>query len=209
MLNKRFPETIPCKFVFNGDLQEELLLSVDADTLLVDSSKIKPGMNRAEFECAMPDNDTLKLVRDEFVDAPNVLLLSSYKMDSYTQDWGEPQMNKSVERGVITLDKESFRYGIGSHASSRIVFKLPRSYEMFHAVVGLDDESACGDGAYFVVKGDGKNLYRSSRLYSSQKETVNVNVSGVRELELQLDMGGDNRDCDHGDWANAWLEAAK
>lgn len=209
VLNKRFPETIPCKFVFNGDLQEELLLSVDADTLLVDSSKIKPGMNRAEFECAMPDNDTLKLVRDEFVDAPNVLLLSSYKMDSYTQDWGEPQMNKSVERGVITLDKESFRYGIGSHASSRIVFKLPRSYEMFHAVVGLDDESACGDGAYFVVKGDGKNLYRSSRLYSSQKETVNVNVSGVRELELQLDMGGDNRDCDHGDWANAWLEAAK
>lgn len=205
ILNKRFPETIPCKFTMNGEVQEDLLVSLESDTVLVDSTKILPGMNRAEFECLMPDNDTLKPVRDFFVEDPSALLLSSVKMAKFTQDWGEPQMNQTVEHGKITLDKESFRYGIGSHASSRIVYKLPGNYKMFHAVVGLDDESACGDGAIFIVNGDGKNLFRSGRLYSTQKETVNVDVNGIRELELQLDQGGDNKDCDHGDWANAWL----
>ncbi|MCQ2123765.1 MAG: NPCBM/NEW2 domain-containing protein [Fibrobacter sp.] len=209
VLNKRFPETIPCKFYLNDELQNDMLMSVDADTLLVDSSKIKPGMNRGIFECVMPDNDTLKLKREEFVVAPNVLLLSDAKIHSFTQDWGQPQMNETVEHGKITLDKETFRYGIGSHASSRIVYKLPRSFDTFHAVIGLDDESACGDGAYFIVRGDGNNIYRSNRMYSTQKETIRVDVSGVRELELILDQGGKDRDCDHGDWAAAWLEAAK
>lgn len=209
VLNKRFPETISCKFVLNGELQEELLVSSNSDTLLVDSSKVRAGMNRADFECVMPDNDTLNLKRDEFIESPEVLLLSNFKMDSYTQDWGQPQMNESVEHGTLTLDKENFRYGIGSHANSRIVYTLPRVYDKFHAVVGLDDESACGDGAYFIVRGDGREVYRSSRLYSSQKEVVEADVSGARTLELVLDFGGKDRDCDHGDWANAWLEAAK
>lgn len=209
ILNKRFPETIPCKFLFNGELQEEMLVSQSSDTLLLDSTKIKPGMNRAEFECSMPDNDTLMLRKDLFVEGSNVLLLSNFKIHSFVQDWGQPQMNETVEHGKITLDKETFRYGIGSHASSRITYRLPRTFDKLHAVIGLDDESACGDGAYFIVRGDGNDLYRSNRLYSTQKETISVDVGGVRELELILDQGGKDRDCDHGDWANAWLEAAK
>lgn len=209
ILGKRFPETIPCKFVFNGELQEELLVSQESDTLLLDSTKIKPGMNRAEFECAMPDNDTLRQRRDLFVEGPNVLLLSNYKIHRFNQDWGQPQMNETVEHGKITLDKESFRYGIGSHASSNIVYKLPKNFDKFHAVIGLDDESACGDGVYFAVRGDGNNLYRSDRMYSTQKTSIDIDISGIRELELILDQGGKDRDCDHGDWANAWLEATK
>ncbi len=205
VLNKRFPETISCKYTLNGEFQEDLLVSLESDTVLVDSSKIVSGMNRASFECPMPDGDTLTPNKDFFVNGPDVLLLSETRISSFSQDWGQPQMNSTVEHGRITLDKEVFRYGIGSHASSRILYKLSANYKKLHAVIGLDDESACGDGVYFVVKGDGSVLYRSSRMYSSQKESINVDVSGVRELELQIDQGGDDRDCDHGDWANAWL----
>ncbi|MCF0224836.1 MAG: NPCBM/NEW2 domain-containing protein [Fibrobacter sp.] len=208
ILSKRFPETIPCKFVFNGELQEDILISRPVDTIFVDSSKIVPGMNRGNLECSMPDNDTLTYLRDAFVEAPSVLLLSNYKMDSFTQDWGAPQMNETVEHGRITLDKEPFRYGIGSHANSNIRYRLPRNYEKFHAVVGLDDESACGDGVNFVVKGDGKVLFRSARLYSTQKTEVHADINGVSILELVIEMGSE-KDCDHGDWANAWLEASR
>ena len=208
ILSKRFPETIPCKFVFNGELQEDILISRPVDTIFVDSSQIVPGMNRGNLECSMPDNDTLTYLRDAFVEAPSVLLLSNYKMDSFTQDWGAPQMNETVEHGRITLDKEPFRYGIGSHANSNIRYRLPRNYEKFHAVVGLDDESACGDGVNFVVKGDGKVLFRSARLYSTQKTEVHADINGVSILELVIEMGSE-KDCDHGDWANAWLEASR
>ena len=124
--------------------------------------------------------------------------------------WGQPQMNTTVEHRKLTLDKEVFRYGIGSHAPAFIRYSLPRSYSTLHATVGLDDESACGDGASFIVMGDNRELFRSKRLYSTEKQNINVDVSGVKVLELRLDEGDKkDKDCDHGDWANVWLEAAR
>lgn len=206
VVNKMFPEAITCQFSLNGELQEDLVITQKSDTVLIDSAKAKPGMNRASLECLMPDNDTLLVLKDFFIESPKVLLLSTLKIDSYSQDWGAPQINESVEHHRLTLDKETFRYGIGSHANSNIIYKLPMQYAVLHGVVGLDDESACGDGASFVVVGDGRELFRSKRLYSTEKQAIDVDINGVRELKLQIDMGG-NKDCDHGDWANIWLEA--
>jgi hypothetical protein len=208
IVNKRFPETITYSYSLNGELQEELMLSLPSDTLLLDSTKIKAGMNRVTFECVMPDADTLKLVKDFFVKSPEVLLLSELKMESFEQAWGQPQKNASVEHHKITIDKEIFRYGIGSHAPSFMKFQLPRAFDTFYATIGLDDESVGGDGVSFIVLGDDRELFRSKRMYSTEKQRISVDVSGVRILELRLDEGDKHdKDYDHGDWANAWLEA--
>ena len=210
VVNKRFPETITCNYMLNGELQEELMLSQESDTLSLDSTKIFAGMNRAAFECLMPDADTLRLVKDFFVETPEVKLLSAMEMSAFDQAWGNPQKNESVEHRKLTIDKEVFRYGIGSHAPSFIRYNLPRSYATLHVTIGLDDESACGDGAAFIVIGDGRELFRSKRMYPTEKQSVDIGVSGVNVLELRLDEGDKkDKDCDHGDWANAWLEATR
>ena len=210
VVNKRFPEAITCNYTLNGELQEEMVLSQNSDTLSLDSTKVLPGMNRVDFECLLPDSDTLRLKKEFFVEAPSVLLLSNLKMDSYSQDWGSPQKDESVERHKLMLDGEVFRYGIGSHADSRIVYRLPSAYAKFHVTIGLDDESACGDGASFIVLGEGSEIFRSKRMYSTEKQTLELDVTGVRLLELRVDQGdARNKDCDHGNWANAWLEAAR
>ena len=206
VLDKRFSESIACDYTLNDEKQGEVLLSVDSDTLILDSAKIRAGMNRAVFSCSMPDADTVTVYRDFFVPSEKVSLLTSIKMGRFSQEWGDPQVNETVEHHKITLDGEPFRFGIGSHANSDIEYNLPRSYDVFHAVIGLDDESACGDGAYFVVLGDGRELMRSKKLYSMEKQAVDVDVKGVSRLNLRIEMG-ENKDCDHGDWANAWLEA--
>ena len=206
VLNKRFPESIACDYSLNGEKQGEMLVTVPSDSLRMDSTKIHPGMNRAMFVCSMPDGDTSVVYRDFFRESDNVVLLSSLKMNRFSQEWGDPQMNESVEHHTLTLDGEPFRYGIGSHANSSIDFTLPRAYDVLHVVIGLDDESACGDGVYFIVSGDGRELMRSKRLYSMEKQSVDVDVKGVRQLNLSIDMAGE-KNCDHGDWANAWLEA--
>ena len=154
----------------------------------------------------MPDADTLTLHKDLFVAGEGVALVSEMPMKSYRQDWGEPQKDQTVEHNGITLDKESFRYGIGSHADAVLEYDIAGRFSTLHGVIGLDDESACGDGAFFVVKGDGRELFRSNKMYSTQKQIIEVDVSGVQNLQLVLEQGG-NKDCDHGDWANAWLEA--
>lgn len=208
VVNKMFPEAITCQYSLNGELQEDLVVTHASDTLLLDSLKTKFGMNRVLLECLMPDNDTMRVVKDFFVEDSSVLLLSALRMVRYSQDWGSPQLNESVEHHRLTLDKETFRYGIGSHANSSILFELPNRYKILHAVIGLDDESACGDGASFIVKGDGRELFRSKRLYSTEKQPIDVDVDGARSIELLIDKG-ENMDCDHGDWANVWLENFK
>lgn len=210
VVSKHFPEAITCNYTLNGELQEDLMLSQEADTLQLDSSGIMAGLNKVVFECLLPDGDSLRLKKEFFVRTPEVLLLSDQKIDSYEQAWGVPQLNQTVEHGKITLDKEVFRYGIGSHAPALIRYKLPRTYATLHVTFGLDDESACGDGAYFIVVGDDRELFRSKRMYSTEKQSADVDVSGVNTLELRLDEGDKkDKDCDHGDWANAWLEAAR
>ncbi len=205
MVNKGFPEGLSCNLALNGELQEDRLITQEVDTLTLDSAKVRVGLNRAEITCLLPD-DTLQVHKDFFVDSENVLLLSALKMDGYSQDWGEPRVNESVEHHRLSLDGMSFRYGFGSHANSVIRFTLPRKYDVLHGTIGLDDESACGDGASFIVVGDGRELFRSKRMYSLQRQSIDVELGDTRILELRLDMGGD-KDCDHGDWANVWLEA--
>ena len=205
-ISKRFPESINCSYVLNSEMQGELLVSSEADTLVLDSAKIRYGLNRAEIACAMPDDDTMQVYRDFFVEGEKVALLSALKMGDYTQDWGSPQVDKTVEQHTLTLDGVPYRYGIGSHANSSINFTLPRGFDILHAVVGLDDESACGDGAHFAVYADGREVVRTKRLYSMEKQALDVDISGAHNIQLRIEMGED-KDCDHGDWANAWLEA--
>ena len=205
-ISKRFPESINCSYVLNSEMQGELLVSSEADTLVLDSAKIRYGLNRAEIACAMPDDDTMQVYRDFFVEGEKVALLSTLKMGDYTQDWGSPQVDKTVEQHTLTLDGVPYRYGIGSHANSSINFTLPRGFDILHAVVGLDDESACGDGAHFAVYADGREVVRTKRLYSMEKQALDVDISGAHNIQLRIEMGED-KDCDHGDWANAWLEA--
>ncbi len=205
-LHKNFAEAVACSYSINGKPEKEKVVSETQDSLVLDSTDFAVGMNRLEMRCLMPDADTLTLHKDLFVAGEGVALVSEMPMKSYRQDWGEPQKDQTVEHNGITLDKESFRYGIGSHADAVLEYDIAGRFSTLHGVIGLDDESACGDGAFFVVKGDDRELFRSNKMYSTQKQIIEVDVSGVQNLQLVLEQGG-NKDCDHGDWANAWLEA--
>ena len=205
-LSKNFSEAIACYYTVNGGNQKDKVVSDARDSIVLDSLDLRVGLNRLKMWCLMPDEDTLNLYRDLFVEGETVALVSKLPMRSFRQDWGSPQVNQTVDRNAITLDREVFRYGIGSHADASLEYDISKKYNILRGVIGLDDESACGDGAYFVVKGDGRELFRSGKLYSTQKQDIEVDVAGVQLLQLALEQGG-NKDCDHGDWANIWLEA--
>ncbi|SHK69421.1 NPCBM/NEW2 domain-containing protein [Fibrobacter intestinalis] len=204
-LSKNFPESVAYHVWRGNDLLTEGVLDSSPDSLTI--SDLPAGLSRYSFAFYVPD-DTVRIIRDAFVDADDVALLSTLPMVEFEQDWGEPQMDESVEHHTLRINGESFRFGIGSHANSRLLFSLPKDFEMLHAVVGLDDESACGDGAEFAVWTDGKPVWRSRRIYSGESLPIQVKIRGVRSLELRLDRGGD-KNCDHGDWANAWLSGGK
>jgi len=164
----------------------------------------KPGMHYAVL-IAFPKGDTVKKEAQFFIRSAENRLLQDTRPNSWSQEWGEPKMGKSVENNAMRIDGRVFEFGVGSHAGSKLAWNLNGAYKKFYSYIGLDDESACGNGAIWVVKGDGNQLYRSKVLVSRNIDSLSVDISGVNVLELETLDNGD-KDCDHANWAGAWMD---
>lgn len=74
--------------------------------------------------------------------------------------------------------------------------------------VGIaDTESSIGSGSVrFVIKGDGKELWKSKKLKGGAKAVpINVSVKGIKILELTVEDAGDGVSGDHAVWVDASL----
>jgi hypothetical protein len=162
-----------------------------------------PGLHHAVL-MAFPESDTVKKEAQFFIRFENYRLLQDAMPNNWTQSWGEPKMGKSVENNAMRIDGRVFEFGVGTHAPSKLIWNLNGVYKKFYSFIGLDDESACGNGVIWVVNGDGKPLYRSKVLTSHEIDSLTVDISGVNVLELETLDNGD-KDCDHANWAGAWM----
>ncbi len=128
---------------------------------------------------------------------------------------GPIEIDKSNGEGAVgdgrtlTLNGVTFAKGIGTHASSEIIYNLTANqYSIFKAKIGIDDEvpdGNCGSVVFKVYK-DNVEAYTSPTLIpSSATIEVNIDISNTSQLKLIVDKADDNNFCDHGDWADAKL----
>ena len=99
---------------------------------------------------------------------------------------------------------ETFDRGIGTHPRTVLAYDLGGKYRRFEAVVGLDAESGRGGQAVVRILLDGKDATPVGlrRLVSGPAVPVRLDVTGAKELVLEVDFGpaGDVRaDVDWGD----------
>jgi hypothetical protein len=66
------------------------------------------------------------------------LKLTELDWHSASTDYREVLKNKNVKGQPLRLDSRPLKWGIGTHAKSRIVFLLPEGYTRFKATVGPD-----------------------------------------------------------------------
>ncbi len=145
--------------------------------------------------------------------------ISDIPAESITQGWEgmTPGINASIAGGGrgIMVNGVAYKKGLGLHADSEAVYNLDGNYFRFTAVIGIDDEvnsenpDGSRDGATFRVystdsEGEDKLLYEKHIAAPGTAQTVDVNVSGVKLLRLETDMGANNTQ-DHTDWADAKL----
>jgi hypothetical protein len=74
--------------------------------------------------------------------------------------------------------------------------------------VGIaNTESSIGVGSVrFIIKGDGKELWKSKKIESGAKAvSVDISVKGIKILELSVEDAGDGVSGDHAVWAEAKL----
>jgi alpha-galactosidase len=107
----------------------------------------------------------------------------------------------------IRLRGAAYDKGLGVHGPSLIRYRLGRACSRFAADVGIDDDQAGQGSAQFEVWADGERLFQSGVLTgTSPTRSVNIDVSGRRELRLFVGTGGDGDGHDHAVWAGARLE---
>lgn len=197
-------DSIHVQIELNLKPYDEFSFNAKTDTLHLDLEKFQDGMNEICF-VFIAKGDSTVIFRDYFQETPSAVLLTSIPVRRASQDWGSLQIGRSVENNKMRIDSRAYRYGLGTHAASRVAYDLNGNYETLFAVIGLDDESSCGDGAYFRILGDDRELFSSKMIFSLEKESVEVSLQGVNRLEL-ITLGGSNIDCDHTNWVNIWLK---
>lgn len=102
--------------------------------------------------------------------------------------------------GLLTCGGKVFAHGFYAHAPAKHVWNLDGTWKHLKGFAGLADGN---DGSVkFLIEGDGRVLWKSDLVKTSRPLPYALDLSGIRQLTLRTDDGGDTN---RADWA-LWIE---
>ncbi len=127
--------------------------------------------------------------------------LSEQNALSYAQDWGEMGRNVSVEGKPLSLNGKYYEKGLGVHAESEVVYRIPKGTNYFFSYYGLDKEGIEGKVSFSVWLDD-TLAFNSGPLRYRESGEIFVDLKNAKLIKLRVDPVGDNHH-DHANWAMA------
>lgn len=121
--------------------------------------------------------------------------LSDAEWKSAQVGWAKPARNQYYNGGwirdgvCIELGRRFHPKALYAHAPARHVFDLEGKWKRFTATVGLQKGVSSNGSGVFVLKGDGKELKRTLVLRGEVTARLDVDVTGIRRLELITESG--------------------
>jgi alpha-galactosidase len=137
--------------------------------------------------------------------------LDELNLATAAQGWGDPQKNKAVGGGHLTIGGKQFARGFGTHSVSELHVNLAGGAQNFSASVGVDDEvnGNAAASVEFIVRGDGRVLWQSGVMHAgAAPKDFTVDLTGAKSLVLEVSDADDGESYDHADWADAKFEMA-
>jgi alpha-galactosidase len=135
--------------------------------------------------------------------------LDELNLATAAQGWGDPQKNKAVGGGHLTICGKQFARGFGTHSVSELHVNLAGGAQSFSASVGVDDEvnGNAAASVEFIVRGDGRVLWQSGVMRAgAAPKDFTVDLTGAKSLVLEVSDADDGESYDHADWADAKFE---
>jgi alpha-glucosidase len=136
--------------------------------------------------------------------------VSDLPFTSEDNGWGPVERDRSNGESAggdgaeLRVGGVAYAKGIGAHATSDVSVYTGRQCSAFTAGIGLDDETTSTGSVVFQVYGDGLLLHDSGVVREKgAARAISVDVAGVRMLSLRVTDGGDGKNFDHADWAEA------
>jgi hypothetical protein len=128
--------------------------------------------------------------------------LTGFKFAAESVGWGRPLRNQVLAEGessvLLEVGGQFFESGLYAHAPARHAVQLDKSWKTFTTKFGLQDGH--NGSVVFVIKADGKELFRSPTIQDKKLHEQQVSVEGVKLLELLVENAGDGGTYDWGVW---------
>lgn len=111
-----------------------------------------------------------------------------------------------TELGVWVDGKATkFEKGVGSHAPSEVTVNVENlDATTFKAVAGIGKEQTGNSNVNFIVKVDGKEVFRQDNVKFKTSVPVSVDIRGAKTVSLITETNGPDSN-DHATWADAKL----
>lgn len=167
------------------------------------------------FSVTVPSHDAVAL-RIEGTERPlprGQVPLTDLRWTYATNGYGPVELDTTngedepLDGAPIRLRGAAYDRGLGVHGPSLVRYRLGRACSRFIADIGVDDDVDGRGSVQFEVWADGERLFQSGVVTgTSPALTVDIDVTGRRELRLFVSIGGDDDGLDHAVWAGATLE---
>jgi hypothetical protein len=94
------------------------------------------------------------------------------------------------EQSPLRLDGKTYRKGLSLASRSMLLYKLPGKFRLFRATVGIDDSVRETGDVHVAITGDGKVLWEGDVRGADPARELELEIAGVRRLEILVDYGG-------------------
>jgi hypothetical protein len=111
--------------------------------------------------------------------------------------------DRNLDGGPIRLGNKSYTRGLAIHSQTFLRYRLAGDYRRFQAVMGIDQVVAKRGNVQVVISGDGKELLKTAVTGEDPPRALDLDVAGVRDLEILVDFGEMIDIADHLDLADA------
>jgi len=141
--------------------------------------------------------------------ATTQLALGDARATSAEVGWLKPAANRIPSNDQITsalLDSgKLYATGLYAHAPSQYVFDLGGKWKELRGEAGLHTLQQPFGSVIFIIKADGREVFRSATIRGARTATYKVNLAGVKKLELLVDPTDDGKGNDWGLWLDPTL----
>jgi hypothetical protein len=99
------------------------------------------------------------------------------------------RQDRGLDGSAIRLAGKSFPKGLAIPGRTSVSYKITSKGKRLKALVGIDDSVREAGSARLVIKGDTKTLYDGKILGRDEPVDLDLDVSGVKRLNILVDFG--------------------
>ena len=129
--------------------------------------------------------------------------LTDARFETEKVGWARMTRGTFFDGTLLNLGDRGYASGLCAHANSALTTTLDGKWQTLRFGYGL--QAGGGGSVVFVVRGDGKELFRSSLVRDHERHDAELSVAGVKVLELATEDGGDGGTSDHSIWIEPTL----